>query len=97
MTAFIIRNKQVKRKVCQYCGTYVGLTIPAAANVIAAQAAIRKVWIRGETIINTCGGGNLTEEITPTSDPLWGKLYKFLGVYTAAKGPHPSGASTAEA
>src|SRR5271169_3967732 len=97
MIAFIIRSRQVKRKVCQYCGTYVGLTIAAAANIITAQATIRRVWNRGETIINTCGPSKLTEQITPTCDPLWGQLYNFLGAYTAARGPHPSGASTAEA
>ena len=70
MTAFKIRSMQVKMKVCQYSGTYIGLAIAAAANIIAAQAGHQEDLGWDHTIINTGGGSNLTEEIAPTRNPL---------------------------
>jgi hypothetical protein len=55
-----------------------------------------RMSFQGGTIINTCRASDLAEEIAPTRDPLQSQDTYYEDC-TAAKGPQPSGARTADA
>ena len=70
MTAWLMRMRAVKVKVCQCSGTKSGFCMALAANIIEAQALVRRLPSYDYTIINTGRTSNLSENITPSCNPL---------------------------